>query len=149
MGQAEGGGCSSLPPLGWGKSFRRKQPAGTLSSVMTFWSKDCTSSRYESAKTTCQTSPPQTGQGQPHQACQKKQVKPWPGPTGGWKHKMPPWTCCRTRLGGQTRCSSKRTGGGNAKTGGSCKHTISGGHLAEAKELNKERNTSQLPRLLC
>ena len=33
--------------------------------------------------------------------------------------------------------------------GGSCKQTISGGALTEAKELNKERNTFQLPRLLC
>ena len=33
--------------------------------------------------------------------------------------------------------------------GGSCKQKISGGALTAAKELHKERNTFQLPRLLC
>ena len=66
---------------------------------------------------------------------------------------------CRN-IKGHTRLETIRTGGvegskimkgrkARVPNGGSCKQTISGGALTKAKELNKERNTFQLPRVLC
>ena len=51
--------------------------------------------------------------------------------------------------GGWKELKLREEGRRMRQTGGSCKQTISGGALTAEEELNKERKTFQLPRLLC